>query len=688
MIENIRKYTGLMIVVLVLLFVGLVFLGDNVGNTFAGKPVMEVDGKSISRKDFQRNAVDVQNIATQIPNLDPLPRESRILASRYLGEEIIDNPYVLPGNIIQQMGMFLQPSDGLPDRFLANRLAVQKAGIEYGVTPSDDEVESFVENVLFADEKGNFNQEASASFFDKTAGKLGIGTRGFNEYIRDLMTAQNLSKLIGGGIAPEMETVRSLYDSAKQSVSVKQISLDAMTYETEINPTEEEIKAHYETNKSTYNSEEQRRISYLFVEPDWDQALAAATTKREEAAKKAEEEKMKRDAEKTIADEAAKKANDEKEAQDQPDETPPTETPAPIDEPSGQPAPSEEGPQGQTGEPGEPAPAAEPAPVQEAPPIEVTEQAEEAPAVAPAPVEESTETPPAQPEPVVAPEPQPVAPTVEQRPQDKLTPTERKEAVDALNPDLTAFYDSIIDKMGKNFDKIAADHGFEIRQTEMFMQSEAPEALLKAVSNAAIGTLADAVFQLPVEGDLDEKITPPYETQDGWFVGRLDEAVTSVPLTFEQAKVRVTVDLKKKLAREMMVTKAKELRDELAVAVEEGKSFEDIAKEKELTVQTLPDLQGSQSFQGRTFPAPPAFQAAQYTDPGKVAPVEFSPSEENPERALIVLVEKREIVKDDNYNTGLENAFKGQSTIIRYIAFQNWLYDQYIANNVKLFASE
>ena len=50
MIENIRKYTGLMIVVLVLLFIGLVFLGDGVRNSFGSKPVMEVAGQSISKK--------------------------------------------------------------------------------------------------------------------------------------------------------------------------------------------------------------------------------------------------------------------------------------------------------------------------------------------------------------------------------------------------------------------------------------------------------------------------------------------------------------------------------------------------------------------------------------------------------------------------------------------------------------
>ena len=715
MIENIRKYTGLMIVVLVLLFVGLVFLGDNVGNTFAGKPVMEVAGQGISQKEFQRKAIDVQKIAMEIPNRTPLPRETRIIASHYLDEDIIENPYVLAGSILQQMGMFLQPSDGLPERFLANRLAVQKAGIEYGVTPSDNEVESFVENVLFADEEGNFDQEASRTFFDETAGKLGIGTRGFNEYIRDLMTAQNLSKLIGGGISPEMETVRALYDSAKQSISVKQVSLDSTVFEAEVNPTEEEIKAYYEENIGMYNSDEQRKISYVFVEPDWAAKLEEVTKAKEAAAKKAEEERIKMEADKKLAEEAAKKANESKETVEG---TKPAEAPAPTEETTApteettapteettapteentapteentapteeNTAPTEEGSQGQVGEPGEPAaPAEEPAAPAEEPAAPAEEPA--APAEEPAaPAEEPAA--PAEVAPVTPATPVIPDPTISQGPKDKLNGAEKKEAVDALNPKLTDFYQDIVDKMGADFEGLAAKHELTVVTTELFTKDKAPELFKTLISNSAIGTITDAAFQLPEDGDLDEKITPPYQTSDGWLVGRLEEIVKSVPLTYEEAKVQVTVDLKKKLARELMTKKATELQEKLAAAMKEGKSFEEIAKEEGHTVSTLPDLKGGQSFQGRQFPAPPAFEAAQYTTPGEVAPVKFTPSDETPDRALIVFVEKREITKDDEYNTGLESAFKGQSNITRYVAFQNWLYDQYNANDVKLFRSE
>ena len=634
-----------MIVVLVLLFIGLVFLGDGVGNSFSGKPVMKVNGRGISQKEFQRNAIDVQRIASELPINGLLPRESRILASHYLGEDIIESPYVTSQSVIQQMGLFLDPN---PTRLLANRVAIQKAGIEYGVTPSNEEVESFVENVIFADSEGNFDQEASREFFEEKAGKLGIGTRGFNEYIRDLLTAQNLFKLIGGGLAPEMETVRALYDSSQQKITVQQVSLTSAKFEAEVTPSEEEIKIFYEENQANYNSDEKRKVSYIFVEPDWQTKLTEVQKKKEEEAqKKAEEEaklKQQEQEAKKAAEEANKNLPEEKApSESAPETTQPSEntqkkpeTPNTAEPPSGE--------QGQTGETGEAA--------SESPSSE--EQAPEASV-------------------------QPEA-TIAQSPKDQLSALEKTEAVSALNPELTAFDDAIIDTMGKEFDKIAEEKGYQIVQTEFFTKGEAPDPFGTRVTNDAVGTLADAAFKLPAEGSSDEKITAPYQTVDGWFVIRLDEITPSQPLTFEEARSMVTADLKKKMARELLSSKSAQLHEKLAAAIKEGKSFSDVAKENEYEAVELPEV--TRQSNSTTF------TAAQYTNPGQLAPLKLDPTDESPDRALIILVNKREVLKDAAYSTGIENAFKRESDRTRYIAFQNWLYDEYTANKVQVTEAE
>ena len=76
MIENIRKYTGLMVVVLVLLFVGLVFLDGGVSKAFNGKPVMEVGNQSISEKEFNRQRALMQ-LPSVLPTAIEIPENSR-----------------------------------------------------------------------------------------------------------------------------------------------------------------------------------------------------------------------------------------------------------------------------------------------------------------------------------------------------------------------------------------------------------------------------------------------------------------------------------------------------------------------------------------------------------------------------------------------------------------------------------
>ncbi|MDB4499356.1 hypothetical protein N9213_02875, partial [Akkermansiaceae bacterium] len=131
MIENIRKYTGLMIVVLVLLFIGLVFLGDTASNVGVDKPIAAVSGKKYGEKDFRKLALNPLEIPSRIgdarnPFANMFSEESRKLASRYVGDIVEGNPYLSsPSGLLSYMNITLESDQ--PDRFLANRIAVQKA---------------------------------------------------------------------------------------------------------------------------------------------------------------------------------------------------------------------------------------------------------------------------------------------------------------------------------------------------------------------------------------------------------------------------------------------------------------------------------------------------------------------------------------------------------------------------------
>ena len=723
MIENIRKYTGLMIVVLVLLFIGLVFLGDTARNSFAGKPVMEVNGVAVSQKEFDRMSGNALQIPSALAQAGPLSQSSKVIASHYLGDSVLANPMTSAASILTEMTEYLQGSD--PGRFLANRIAVREAGLDYGATPGPDEVESFIEKVLFADQDGNFDQVAFSEFMEKKIGRLGIGSRGFNEYVRDLLTAQNIAKILGAGIAADSSTAAAHYGLDKQNITAQQVTLDMLDFEKDLKPTEEEIKAFYEENKENYFSDELRKTTYIFAEPDWqaaydkqeeEKAKAADEAKKaaDEAKKKAEADAEKKTGEETTAPKVNGEAPITPEKTTETGET--TETAESPEKPAEIPAETtEEGAEGDPGAQGEPAPETPakeetPAPKSEettAPPAEETAEpkvvkdeateSNEKSAESTGKLTEETKATPgetkggtAKPEVETKP-----APVPEKSPKDKLSFQNKEKAVDSLSNDISDFFDDLINDGGNDFEKHAADAGYEVKTSGLFSQSKPAEGLDQRITSkntdSGISTLADAVFRAPVDGEPDERLTYPYRTGDGWFVGRLDESVAPVQLSYEEAKVRATVDLKKKTARDKMIARAKELHEKLSAGVKEGKTFEESAKaiDEKIVVSKQPNLakpdlsgipiQYRAQFGGQ---APPAFQAAQYVNPGEIAEVKFTPSEDNPEKALIVFVEKREVTVSDAYSSELNRSIDNQSGLARYLAFQNWLYEQYDKNQV------
>ena len=696
-----------MVVVLVLLFVGLVFLDGGISKAFNGKPVMEVGDRSISEKEFKRQ-LGLMQLPDILPAAIEIPNNSRLLATHYLGETFMESQIPkTPSLIIRIMAGYLQPSIGEPERFIANRINIQKGGIEFGVTPSNDEVENFVETVIFTDADGNFDLEAYDKFTKSRLGNIG-GIPGFNNYIRDLLTAQNLSKVLGGGISTEKNTERELFDVQKQEISGSKITLETGVYEGLVKPTEEEIREYYEENSQNYNSDELRKITYVSIEPDWDEALekskkakAKADAEEAERLKKAEEAKKK-------AEDAARKANDAAKTTEEPKpaegkEGPQTETIAPTEESTIETndsaeektetetsPPATEGSQGDPGESGEPA--SKPVSSGPANPILESDTTQKDPAAGEIgqalegalSKETSVDT--------LNPTPAPLTPVTEEaatKPQtakEQLNSVEKQEAVEALSSSFEEFYQKLVDNEGEDFEAIAKDSGYEIKKSEFFSKTDPPKELSGVIDSLQIGKISDAAFELPEDGDSDEQLSDPYRTSDGWFLIRLDEVEESLPLTFEKAKVQVTVDLKKKMAREQMIKEANELFGQLTEKIEAGKSFAEAAKELEKEVAEVTGLTEGQTFnfgqRSQKLPDPPEFIATQYTNPGKLSPIYFSPSEEEATQAQIIFVEKRELAKKDEFDTDFGTLYDSITSSIRFVALSNWLYDSYTTSGV------
>lgn len=280
MLENIRKYTGLMFVVLILLFVGLVFLqssGSQRGYG-SGPVVLQVDGRGYTQQEFERLAVTplrlLQDLSTQ-------SYQARFAVSPYLYQLAIP-PDALSANDVD------------PRLFLANRLLLQQSARELGIHPSVPEIEQYLRESIFVNQDNTFNATAYDKYVGGALRRLGMSVRDMNNTVREIITLARLTDIVGSGLEASHSAVREDLADNKQQITYKLVTFPASKYEVDETPTDEEVKTYWEENRGRYLSDAQRRISYIIATPDFDALLAEkktqqAETETEEAAKTEDE---------------------------------------------------------------------------------------------------------------------------------------------------------------------------------------------------------------------------------------------------------------------------------------------------------------------------------------------------------------------------------------------------------------
>ena len=279
MIENLRKYTGLIIFVIALLFVGLAFFGDpaTMGRANANNPVvLTVDGTSYT--------------ATQYRKLAEAPASDYSLAFQT--------------GTIQLIGEL--GADGSPQgvrRFFVNRLNLRQACEDFGIHPSDQEIEAHIKET-FTGQDGKFSQERYNSLV-KSLGRYGMLEKDLLDLIRDSIASEQLKEIIGSGLGGTREAALESAASTEQQVSIQVARTALATFQEQIKPTDEELKAAWETTKEKYMVERKIKVSYLVAKPTYPERPAeapklpdAVTEEAKKAAEKeATEKKAKEDAE-------------------------------------------------------------------------------------------------------------------------------------------------------------------------------------------------------------------------------------------------------------------------------------------------------------------------------------------------------------------------------------------------------
>jgi hypothetical protein len=290
MIENLRKYTGLIIVLFVLVLIGFLFMDTSTMRSGGGgRPYMKVAGRTYTDKEFSNLGVSAYQVSQSLV-------------------DSMDSPFLL---FMFGMSGDAQSQDKAMENFFANRMLLRSAKEEFGIYPGEEEIDSFIRKLrAFTGPNGEFSQEKYRNFIEKGIGRLGLTEGDIRALASDVIAQAKLAEILGAGLTANRDAVAKNSALGGQRIAVDIARLDIDPIEEKIDPSEEEIKAYWETVQDAFKTAEKRKYTYLIAKPTFPAepaeiaALAADAT--EEA--KAEHEKAK-------AARAAKIADDRRKAQ-------------------------------------------------------------------------------------------------------------------------------------------------------------------------------------------------------------------------------------------------------------------------------------------------------------------------------------------------------------------------------------
>lgn len=251
----------------------------------------------------------------------------------------------------------------------------------------------------------------------------------------------------------------------------------------------------------------------------------------------------------------------------------------------------------------------------------------------------------------------------------ELAEARRKKQIE-LDSLVDEFSYELEQQKGSGFEELAKKNNWEVKTTELFSRTKPLKELdVTLRSSSRGGKAADELFRIEPTSDPVSKISQPIAIgENQWLIARLDGEEKSRPKTFEEAKDEARAQYISEKATEAMKTAANEAHAKIKAALAAGKSFAEAAKEAGINeINEVTKITSTSSPDAATQPKN-LFDAARSIDPGSLADVIIEA-----DRAFILHVAKREVVKEENAATRLDSEITSSAKENETIAFMSWL---------------
>ena len=252
MLEFFRKYSAFAFIVLIVLFIGLVFMVDGgLGSGLGSGPkMMSLKGRGYTYSEVERGGADYRNLAFGVAqsagSVDPE------LLAPYMSQILQYDPR--SGKGTDEAGFF------------ANRLVLKDLATKYGVTPSEAQIEKCIKERVFINSAKQFDQSGYTKFVQNRVKRYGLGVQDLNNLIGEMISMEKLQGVIGSGfvVNEELEQRSSLVSG--QTMTFEQFTLPLDGLESAIEVSEEDIKAYWEKSQNNYLTDSQVKVEYVIID--------------------------------------------------------------------------------------------------------------------------------------------------------------------------------------------------------------------------------------------------------------------------------------------------------------------------------------------------------------------------------------------------------------------------------------
>jgi hypothetical protein len=291
MIENIRKFKGLIIFGLALVVFALVIgIKDDLFRTGggSGRPILKIAGRTYDDQDFQHLGSGAFELASMLARSGDFGLYQFIMG----------------------LSAGAMTDDDAMEKFFVGRMLVRQAKEEFGVYPGEEEISNYIRSLrAFTGPDGKFSEENYRNFVEKGIGRLGMTEADLRDLASDVLASKKINAIIGSGLAVNREVVVQNLALENQQISGEIARLDIDPYEAKIEPTDEEIKKYWENIQDSFTTEPLRKFTYIIATPDMPKEDETAKDDAPESiVEAAATDEAKAAAEKKKAEEKAKKA--------------------------------------------------------------------------------------------------------------------------------------------------------------------------------------------------------------------------------------------------------------------------------------------------------------------------------------------------------------------------------------------